>query len=90
MLAVLQLDALSRPVVDRLLDESRLPTLADLVERGEWRSLETPAAQFTGATQPTLYSGIELGDHAQYYLLQWSPEEQRIRFRLSFDVPETT
>ena len=90
MLAILQLDALSRPVVDQLIEEGRLPTLAGLVARGEWRPLKTPAAHFTGATQPTLYSGIELGDHAQYYLLQWSPEEQRIRFRLSFDVPETT
>lgn len=90
MLAILQLDALSRPVVDQMLDEGRLPTLAGLVERGEWRSLKTPAAHFTGATQPTLYSGIQLGDHAQYYILQWSPEEQRIRFRRSFDAPETT
>ena len=90
MLAILQLDGLSRTFVDQLLGEGRLPTLAGLVERGEWRSLRTPAAHFTGATQPTLYSGIELGEHAQYYLLQWSPEEQRIRFRLSFDAPETT
>lgn len=90
MLAILQLDALSRSFVDQLLGEGRLPTLAGLVERGEWRSLETPASHFTGATQPTLYSGIELGEHAQYYILQWSPEEQRIRFRRSFDVPETT
>ena len=88
MLAILQLDALSRSFVDQLLGEGRLPNLAGLVERGEWRSLKTPASHFTGATQPTLYSGIQLGDHAQYYILQWSPEEQRIRFRRAFAAPE--
>ena len=90
MLAILQLDALSRSFVDELLAEGRLPTIAGLVERGEWRSLQTPASHFTGATQPTLYSGIELGTHAQYYILQWAPEEQRIRFRRSFETPEAT
>ena len=90
MLAILQFDALNRSFVDQLLGEGRLPTLAGLVERGEWRSLKTPASHFAGATQPTHYSGIELGTHAQHYLLQWSPQEQRIRFRRSFEFPEPT
>jgi predicted AlkP superfamily phosphohydrolase/phosphomutase len=88
MLAILQLDAISRPIVERMLGEGRLPTLAGLSARGEWRTLRTPATYYTGATHPTLYSGVELGEHSQYYLFQWSPEEQRIRYRRSFDAPE--
>ena len=88
MLAILQLDAISRPIVERMLGEGRLPTLAGLSARGEWRKLKTPATYYTGATHPTLYSGIELGEHSQYYLFQWSPEEQRIRYRRSFEAPE--
>ena len=88
MLAILQLDAISRPIVERMLGEGRLPTLAGLSARGEWRKLQTPATYYTGATHPTLYSGVELGEHSQYYLFQWSPEEQRIRYRRSFDAPE--
>ena len=88
MLAILQLDAISRPIVERMLGEGRLPTLAGLSARGEWRKLRTPATYYTGATHPTLYSGVELGEHSQYYLFQWSPEEQRIRYRRSFDAPE--
>ena len=89
MLAILQLDAISRPLVERMLGEGRLSTLAGLSARGEWRKLRTPATYYTGATHPTLYSGVELGDHSQHYLFQWSPEEQRIRYRRSFDAPET-
>ena len=88
MLAILQLDAISRPIVERMLGEGRLPTLAGLSARGEWRKLRTPATYYTGATHPTLYSGVELGEHSQYYLFQWSPEEQRIRYRRSFEAPE--
>jgi len=88
VLAILQLDAISRPIVERMLGEGRLPTLAGLSARGEWRKLETPATYYTGATHPTLYSGVELGEHSQYYLFQWSPDEQRIRYRRSFDAPE--
>ena len=72
-----------------MIAEGRLPALAGLVARGEWRRLRTPAGDYTGATHPTLYSGIELGQHSQYYLLQWSPVEQRIRFRRSFEAPES-
>ena len=70
MLAILQLDAISRPIVERMLGEGRLPTLAGLSARGEWRKLRTPATYYTGATHPTLYSGTELGEHSQYYLFQ--------------------
>jgi predicted AlkP superfamily phosphohydrolase/phosphomutase len=88
MVAVLQLDALSLPLVERMLDAGDLPAIAGLAARGEWLRLETPATHFTGATQPTLYSGIELGQHSQFYIHQWAPEEQRIKFRRSFDTPE--
>ena len=88
MLAILQLDAISRPIAERMLGEGRLPTLAGLSARGEWRKLRTPATYYTGATHPTLYSGVELGEHSQYYLMQWSPEEQRLRYRRSFEAPE--
>lgn len=71
-----------------MIADGRLPALASLVGRGEWRRLQTPAGHYTGSTHPTLYSGVNLGAHSQYYLLQWSPEEQRIRFRRSFESPE--
>jgi predicted AlkP superfamily phosphohydrolase/phosphomutase len=89
MLAILQLDAVNRQLAERMLEQGRLPTLASLAARGEWRPLQTPATHYTGATHPTLYSGVQLGEHSQYYLLQWSPEEQRLRFRRSFEAPES-
>lgn len=88
MLAVLQPDAFSVPLVERLLEEGRLATLAELRARGHWLELETPATHFPAGTYPTLYSGRALADHGLYYSFQWSPKEQRLRWRDSF--PGTT
>src|ERR671918_1295795 len=87
MLAVLQFDAVSVPLVERLLAEGRLPALADLRARGRWLELQTPATHFPAGTYASLYSGLDIPDHGMYYAFQWSPQEQRLRWRGSFPQP---
>ena len=89
MLAVLQFDAVNIPLLERLLAEGRLPALAALRERGTWQRLESPATHFAAATYATLYTGREVGEHGQYYAFQWAADEQRVRFRRSFETPPT-
>jgi predicted AlkP superfamily phosphohydrolase/phosphomutase len=89
MLAVLQFDAVSVPLVERLLAEGRLPALADLRARGRWLDLQTPATHFPAGTYASLYSGLGIPDHGMYYAFQWSPQEQRLRWRGSFPQPLT-
>ncbi|HEX6662948.1 MAG TPA: alkaline phosphatase family protein [Gaiellaceae bacterium] len=89
MLAVFQFDAVSVPLVQRLLDEGRLPTLAGLRSRGRWLDLETPATHFPAAAYFTLYSGVRVADHGMYHLFQWSPDQQRVLWREEFPSPVT-
>ena len=63
MICVLQFDAASVGVLERLLADGRLPHLARLIEGGERVELQTPAADFAAGAFYTLYSGIELADH---------------------------
>ncbi|HLU56490.1 MAG TPA: alkaline phosphatase family protein [Pseudonocardia sp.] len=87
MLTILQFDAASASVLQRLLAAGDLPTLAALRERGEWHELDAPATQFAAGAQHTLYSGVELEEHGLFYPFQWSAAEQRVRYMDAFPAP---
>jgi predicted AlkP superfamily phosphohydrolase/phosphomutase len=86
VLAVIVLDALSVPLVERMLADGRLPALEELERRGRREPLASEVS-YLGARQ-TLYSGLELGDHGLYYPFQWSPSEQRVRYLTDLPTPE--
>jgi predicted AlkP superfamily phosphohydrolase/phosphomutase len=87
MICVLQFDAASVALLDRLLDAGRLPHLAGLIERGRRIELQTPAVDFAAGAFYTLYSGVELADHGIFYPFQWSAADQRARYATAFDAP---
>lgn len=87
MLTILQFDAASASLLDRLLVDGRLPTLAGLRERGVWHDLDAPATQFAAGAQHTLYSGVELADHGLFYPFQWDAAEQRVHGMGHFHAP---
>ena len=89
MIAVVQLDALSLTLLERLLEEERLPRLAELTRRGRWHRLRTPAEHFAGASFHTLYTGVEVGNHGLYYAFQWDAPAQRVRWGEHFPGPVT-
>jgi predicted AlkP superfamily phosphohydrolase/phosphomutase len=89
MLAVLQFDSPSLPLLERLLDEGRLPALSDLRRRGRWELLAAPEAALASAVYHTLHSGTEVAEHGLYHTFQWSAPEQRLRFMEAFPKPET-
>lgn len=91
MLALLQFDASSRPVIERMLAEGKLPALAELTERGPLTALGRSTPLFVEAgSYVSLYSGREVGDHGIYSAFLWSPEEQRVRFMNVFPTPPAT
>jgi hypothetical protein len=87
MLAILQFDAASASLLEKLLADARLPSLAALRDRGAWHDLDAPATQFAAGAQYTLYSGVEIADHGLFYPFQWSPDEQRVRYLTAFEAP---
>ncbi|MDQ3678436.1 MAG: alkaline phosphatase family protein [Actinomycetota bacterium] len=87
MICVLQFDAASVAVIDRMLAAGRLPTLAGLIERGRRIELRTPADHFAAGAFYTLYSGVELGDHGLFYPFQWDAGSQRARYATAFEAP---
>lgn len=87
MICVLQFDAASVSVVERLLAEGRLPNLAALTAAGRRHELDTPAVDFAAGAFYSLYSGVELGDHGIFYPFQWSAPDQRARYATAFEAP---
>jgi nucleotide-binding universal stress UspA family protein len=90
VLAILQFDSTSVELLERLLGEGRLPTLAGVRKPGRRYDLDPGSTPlFPSAAYPTLYSGVEIADHAIYSAFPWSPAEQRVRFMRSFPLPRT-
>ena len=79
MIAVLQFDAASAAVLQRMGAEGRLPNLEALRARGRKVDLQGPADHFPASAYQTLYRGVEVADHGLFYPFQWSAEEQRVR-----------
>ncbi len=87
MLAIVQFDAASAALLERLLGAGRLPRLADLRRRGTWHELDAPATLFAAGAQHTLYSGVPVEDHGLFYPFQWSPTDQRVHDMMRFEAP---
>jgi len=87
LICVLQFDAASVAVVERMLAAGRLPVLAGLIERGRRVTLDTPANHFAAGAFHTLYSGIDLADHGLFYPFQWEAAAQRARYMTAFPAP---
>ncbi|HEU4461382.1 MAG TPA: alkaline phosphatase family protein [Solirubrobacterales bacterium] len=87
MIAVIQFDAASAALLQRLADEGRLPNLEELRRRGSRIELETPAEHFPASAYQDLYRGVEVGDHGLFYPFQWGAGDQRIRLAASFAAP---
>ena len=87
MIAVIQFDAASARLLERLEGEGRLPNLTELRRRGSKVDLETPAEHFPASAYQNLYRGVEVGDHGLFYPFQWAASDQRIRLAGSFEAP---
>jgi predicted AlkP superfamily phosphohydrolase/phosphomutase len=87
VIAVLQFDAASAAVLERLGAEGRLPNLEALRRRGTRLELEGPADHFPASAYQSLYRGVEVGEHGLFYPFQWSAGDQRVRLAAGFDAP---
>ena len=84
---MVQFDAASASLLERLGAEGRLPNLEALRRRGTRLELEGPAEHFPASAYQTLYRGVEVGDHGLFYPFQWAAGDQRVRLAGSFEGP---
>ena len=87
MIAVIQFDAASARLLERLEGEDRLPNLQALRKRGTRLELDTPAEHFPASAYQDLYRGVGAGDHGLFYPFQWAGGDQRVRLAASFEAP---
>jgi predicted AlkP superfamily phosphohydrolase/phosphomutase len=87
VIAVLQFDAASAALLERLGAEGRLPNLEALRRRGTELELTSPADHFPASAYQTLYRGVEVGDHGLFYPFQWAAGQQRVRLATEFEAP---
>lgn len=88
MLALLQFDSAALPLVERMLDDGRLPALAALKRRGAWTRLDAHTL-LQSAAHPTLYTGIDVRAHGLYSAFPWSAADQRAHPVAWFAKPPT-
>jgi predicted AlkP superfamily phosphohydrolase/phosphomutase len=87
VIAVLQFDAASARLLERLGGEGRLPNLEALRARGRRIELEGPAARFPASAYQDLYRGVEVGEHGLFYPFQWSASRQAARLAAELGAP---
>jgi predicted AlkP superfamily phosphohydrolase/phosphomutase len=89
VLALLQFDSAALPLLEQMLADGRLPTLAALRTRGMWRRLDADATFLQSSTYMTLCTGVDVRDHGIYSAVPWSAADQRPRFMYSLKGPPT-
>jgi predicted AlkP superfamily phosphohydrolase/phosphomutase len=68
------IDAAEPGFVRGLIDVGELPTLARLLEAGEWGRVESPARVGSGTVWPTFFTGTGPSAHGVYSEWRWRPE----------------
>ena len=74
------LDAVETALVDRMIEDGRLPTLKRLRESGSWSRVTSPNDVSTGAVWPNFTTGRRECDHGHYAIWNWDPVDMRLAY----------
>lgn len=76
----LALDAMEASLVERLIEDGRMPNLASLMERGVYGEVRCRPDGFLSMVWPTFFTGQLLGAHGWYFNKLWSRHDQCLRY----------
>ena len=79
-LVVLGIDAASRPLVERWMQDGTLPNLKALSARGVMAPTRGVDGFFIGSTWPSLYTGTHPAHHGVHYLVQLIPGSYKLHY----------
>jgi len=71
------LDGADWELVQRLVNEGKLPTLAYLMQQGCYGKLDSPADEYAGGVWPEFYTGEPVSRHGIYHNKLWRQEHMR-------------
>jgi predicted AlkP superfamily phosphohydrolase/phosphomutase len=74
---MLGLDAAELTLIQRFMDEGKIPALARLRRQGCFGSLESPAVAYAGAVWPSFYTGRDVPWHGIFHNKLWRPDAMR-------------
>jgi predicted AlkP superfamily phosphohydrolase/phosphomutase len=89
MLALLQFDSPSIAVLESMISAGKLPVLASFRTSRPFGPLDASPSLYEAAVYPTLYTGVDVGDHALYSAFPWAPEMQRVQAWQEVPKPAT-
>jgi predicted AlkP superfamily phosphohydrolase/phosphomutase len=76
-LLVIALDAAEPSLVEKWMNDGRLPTLKRLRSEGAYGRLKSSAEWLAGSPWPTFYTGTGPAEHGLYETLQWRAERMQ-------------
>jgi predicted AlkP superfamily phosphohydrolase/phosphomutase len=68
------IDAAEATFIRQLIEQGEMPALRELLERGRWLRVESPAHIGSGAVWPTFMTGVEPTIHGMYSEWSWIPK----------------
>lgn len=71
------LDGADWKLVQRLMGEGKLPTLANLMQHGCYGKLDSSAGKYAGGVWPDFYTGQSVSRHGIYHNKLWRQENMR-------------
>lgn len=74
------LDAAEPTLLERMIADGELPTLAKLVAGGSWSRVTSPAGFGSGTVWPTFFTGTDAGVHGQYTHWGWDPASMSLQY----------
>jgi predicted AlkP superfamily phosphohydrolase/phosphomutase len=86
-IVLLGFDATEIDLIDRLVEEGRMPNLAALRLRGRWGRIQTQPPNFLSLVWSTFYTSMRLGQHGWYFNKLWNCDRQQIEYVTSQWLP---
>jgi len=77
---LLGFDATEIELIDRLIEEGRMPYLARLRERGRWGRLRNRPEHFLSLVWSTFFTSSRLERHGWYFNKLWNCQKQQIQY----------
>lgn len=74
------LDAAEPTLLERMIADGELPTLAKLLAGGTWSRVTSPAGYGSGTVWPTFFTGTDAAEHGQYTHWGWDPATMSLQY----------